>query len=100
MDLKRSIAENSSVIELVVDYGHMQTETCENGVSVIFDMENLPWKILTWATPKNVKIEVELVNCYPCKDIKVHIVKTSFVLDLAIKVIWPLLPANIKEMVN
>lgn len=85
---------------MFVDCGHMDPETVKNGISVIIDMENMPWKIMSWLTPRNIKTAVMLINGYPCKEIKLHVVKTSFILDAAIKILWPLLPANIKDMVN
>lgn len=100
MDVNDTLESHTSTFELIFDYAHILAKTRENGMSIIFDMGNFPWKALKWLTPRNIQTEVALINSYPCKDIKIHIIKASFILDIAIKIVWPLLPAHIKEMVN
>ncbi|XP_018569349.1 alpha-tocopherol transfer protein-like [Anoplophora glabripennis] len=72
----------------------------QKGLCVIMDVADYPWKMLKWLTPENIKLCIRKIMALPFKDYRIHIVNTSVVIHVAIKITWPLLPAYIKEMIK
>lgn len=70
-----------------------------NGLCVLIDIANLPWRALKWLTPHNIKIALRKIQCLPFKDYRFHVVNDSMLVHAAIKIIWPFLPEHLKDMV-
>ncbi|KAF2891078.1 hypothetical protein ILUMI_15095 [Ignelater luminosus] len=80
--------------ELVLD----DSQTQATGVSAIVDMDGYSWKYLSWFTPSNVRVAAKKMNLYPIRDIVIHVVNTSLLLNASIKIIWPFLNERLKNM--
>lgn len=72
----------------------------QKGLCVIMDVANYPWKMLKWLTPEYIKLCIKKIVALPFKDYRFHLVNTSVVVHVAIKITWPILPAYMKEMVS
>lgn len=72
----------------------------QNGICVIVDVSNLPWNLLKWLTPGNIKIALRRIQAMPIKQYKFHVVNSSRILSIAVNIIWPFLPQQIKDEVR
>lgn len=72
----------------------------ERGLCVIIDISKFPWKCFKWITPYNVKIAVKKIQTLPFKDFQFHVVKKHAMMHAVVKIIWPLLPEYLKQMVG
>lgn len=76
------------------------SETMEKGISVIMDVEGYSWKLFKWLTPSNMRISSKLLDAYPLKTFRLHVVNTSALVNISIKLFWPFLSDKIKNMVG
>lgn len=72
----------------------------KKGVCVIIDMDNYNWRLLKWLAPEYVKIGTKKLQSLPFKEWRYHIVNNSFIVNVAVKLVWPFLPEHIKKMVS
>ncbi|KAH1013721.1 hypothetical protein HUJ04_002675 [Dendroctonus ponderosae] len=72
----------------------------EKGLCVLLDIANLPWKSIKWLTPHNIMVGLKKLQCLPFKDFRFHVVNNSFILNAALKIVWPFLPEDIKKTVK
>lgn len=93
---KTSVHVDQTWLELVMD----ERNTQANGLSVIVDLYGYSWKIFRWLTPSNLRITSKLLDLYPLRQYKIHVVNTSILINASIKLIWPFLSQRIKDMVR
>lgn len=70
------------------------------GLCVLIDLSGYSWKIFKWLTPHNLKVCSKLLDLYPVKQFKMHVVNTSILVNASIKLMWPFLSQRIKDMVR
>jgi len=94
---KTSCLENACVdelwIEMVLDEPHTQTL----GLAVILDARGLSWKLLQWLTPSNLRNGSKKADLIPIKEYVYHIVNTSMLLNTFVTLVWPVMPARMKQ---
>ncbi|XP_037024687.1 clavesin-1 [Bradysia coprophila] len=78
----------------------MDTSTQCNGLTVIADAKNTPKSIIKWLKPSDVRVSSERANVFPCKNLEVHVVNISPLVNIAIKVIMPLLNDRVKSKLH
>ncbi|KAG4072357.1 hypothetical protein HA402_004289 [Bradysia odoriphaga] len=78
----------------------MDTSTQCNGLTVIADAKNTPKSIIKWLKPSDVRVSSERANVFPCKNLEVHVVNISPLVNIALKVIMPLLNDRVKSTVG
>lgn len=83
-------------LETVMDDPEIQAA----GVCVLIDLSGYSWKIFKWLTPHNLKVCTKLLDLYPVKQFKMHVVNTSILVNASIKLVWPFLSQRIKDMVR
>lgn len=76
-----------------------EKETIENGIVVLVDMSGYSWKMLKWLAPGNVKVASTKADLLPLKQMEVHVVNSSSLMNTAINLVFPLLSQSIKEQV-
>ncbi|KAF5274934.1 hypothetical protein FQR65_LT04275 [Abscondita terminalis] len=91
--------QETQIIELWVEYLAEDYKTQSNGISVILDMKDYSWKLFRWLSPTNIRIAVRKIDTYPLKEVVIHVVNTSFLLNASLKLIWPFMNERIKRMV-
>lgn len=77
-----------------------EPQTQEKGLCVVLDCEGYSWKIFKWLTPHNMRVSSKLMDIYPVKQYKVHVVNTSALVNASVKIMWPFLSQRIKDMVS
>ncbi|CAH0556803.1 unnamed protein product [Brassicogethes aeneus] len=95
MELSDCIAVDDMMLEIL-----FQNQNIKNGLSVIMDVSSLPLKLLKWLTPHNVKVGLKKLEATPIVNYRFHVVKSSLIVNAAIKMIWPFLSDKIKDMVK
>ncbi|KAG5674890.1 hypothetical protein PVAND_004835 [Polypedilum vanderplanki] len=77
-----------------------ENETIENGIVVLVDMSGYSWKMLKWLAPTNVKVASTKAELLPLKQMEVHVVNSSALMNTAISLVFPLLSQSIKDQVH
>ncbi|KAK4879703.1 hypothetical protein RN001_007849 [Aquatica leii] len=90
--------QEAQILELWMEYFADSFETQRHGVSAILDMKDYSWKLFRWLTPTNIKISAKKIDAYPIKDLVIHVVNTSFLLNASIKLIWPFFNDRLRHM--
>lgn len=72
----------------------------KKGICVIIDMANYNWRLLKWLAPEYVKIGTKKLQSLPYKEWRYHVVNNSFIVNVALKLVWPFLPEHLKKMVS
>lgn len=70
-----------------------------NGLCVIVDIRDIPYSMLKWCTPQNVKVIVQRLDSYPISNYIFHVVNNAFLMNIGFNLVWPFLPDHIKETV-
>lgn len=58
------------------------------------------WKMLKWLAPGNVKVASQKADLLPMKQMEVHIVNSSILMNTAVSIIFPILSQSIKDQVH
>ncbi|XP_018569350.1 retinaldehyde-binding protein 1 [Anoplophora glabripennis] len=85
------------VDDFFIEYLLSTDPAYQHGICVIIDVSNLPWNILKWLTPGNIKVALRRMQTMPLKEYKIHVVNSSRILNIAVNIIWPFLPQQIKD---
>ncbi|KAF2884153.1 hypothetical protein ILUMI_22012 [Ignelater luminosus] len=80
--------------ESILDNPIVQT----NGVNIIIDTNAYSWRLFRWLTPTNMRIAVKKLDVCPIKEVLLHVVNTSFLINASIKLLWPFLNDRLKNM--
>lgn len=94
MSLLENIAIDDIWIESILDEMPIR-----NGLCVIVDISGLPYSILKWCTPQNVKVTVKRLDSYPVINYVFHVVNNAFLVNIGINLVWPFLPDHLKNKV-
>ncbi|KAF5300277.1 hypothetical protein FQA39_LY11134 [Lamprigera yunnana] len=89
--------EETQLIELWIEQLTGDIKTQSSGVSVILDMKDYSLKLFKWLTPSNIRIAVKRIELYPIKNLVIHVVNTSYLLNASVKLIWPFMNKALKE---
>lgn len=73
--------------------------TLRKGFCGILDVKDMGFRLMQWATPKNLIFAVKKLEAMPVKDLKIHCVNKSRYLSTMMTITWPFLPAKFKENV-
>ncbi|XP_049822215.1 retinaldehyde-binding protein 1 isoform X2 [Aethina tumida] len=95
MDILDAVAVDDIMLEVF-----FKEENIKNGLCVIIDVSNISLKMLKWLTPHNIKTGLKKLEATPIENYRFHVVKSSLIVNAAIKIIWPFLNDRIKEMVK
>ncbi|XP_030761154.1 uncharacterized protein LOC115886207 [Sitophilus oryzae] len=96
MSLTDVVAVDDIWLESII----LNSKACKQGLCVIVDIANYPWRMIKWLTPHNIKLSLRKLESIPIKEYRFHIVNQATMIHAAIKLTWPLLPEYIKEMVK
>nr|CAD7455543.1 unnamed protein product [Timema tahoe] len=77
-----------------------EEETQKNGISVIVDAGNIPWKFLKFANPFNATFVGRKSDALPVRHIEHHVVNTSFFMNALIALVFPFLSNRTKESIH
>lgn len=77
-----------------------ETETIENGIVVLLDMAGYSWKMMKWLAPGNVKVASTKADLLPVKNMEVHVVNSSSLMNAAVSMVFPILSQSIKDQVH
>ncbi|CAG9832434.1 unnamed protein product [Diabrotica balteata] len=97
MDL---IEDLVAIDDCYVEGMFLENPGIEQGMCVIIDVANFPYKVTKWATPYNISSCLKRIYSMPVRDYRYHIVNSSIWVNLLIKIIWPFLPQYVKEQVK
>ncbi|XP_031345366.1 uncharacterized protein LOC116172306 [Photinus pyralis] len=61
------------------------------GVCILIDVNSFSWGMFKWLTPHTIKTAIRMVENYPVKEMTFHVVNKSYLLQAAVKLVWPLL---------
>ncbi|PSN38168.1 hypothetical protein C0J52_14556 [Blattella germanica] len=92
-----SMFEYTHTDDLFMETIVMEEETQKNGIAVIMDMAGYSWKLFSWLTPHNNRMGSAKLDCLSIRNLEVHVVNTSFLLNASIAIVYPFLDAKIKE---
>lgn len=67
---------------------------------ILIDMEKLRYKCLKWMTPQNINFCIKKLQCLPFQSYMFHVVNNSILVSAFVKIIWPLLPEDMKKLVS
>ncbi|KAK5646333.1 hypothetical protein RI129_004797 [Pyrocoelia pectoralis] len=67
------------------------------GLCILIDVKEFPWALFKWLTPSNIKMGITLLENYPVKEFMIHFVNKSYLVQAALKLIWPFLPRQMQE---
>ncbi|KAF5274936.1 hypothetical protein FQR65_LT04277 [Abscondita terminalis] len=95
-----AMEEQVLLFNLLVEKVIGESLTLQNGLSIIFDVLNVPWKLIQWMTPHNIKMAVKLLENYPLKEIIIHVVNKSYLVQIGVNIVWPFLSEERKEMIK
>ncbi|KAF5300280.1 hypothetical protein FQA39_LY11137 [Lamprigera yunnana] len=88
------------LFQLLIDKLMLEKLTLENGVAIIIDVRNFPWKLIQWLTPNNIRMMAKLLECYPTKELIIHVVNKSHLVQIGVKIVWPFLSEQRKKMIH
>nr|CAD7570264.1 unnamed protein product [Timema californicum] len=77
-----------------------EEETQKNGISIIVDAGNIPWKFLKFANPFNATFVGRKSDALPIRHIEHHVVNTSFFMNALIALVFPFLSNRTKESIH
>ncbi|CAG9864375.1 unnamed protein product [Phyllotreta striolata] len=97
MDLIEDVV---AVDDFFVEALFLSDGSIDKGLCVIVDISNFSLKLMKWLTPGNIKIAVKRILSMPIKEFHYHVVNSSLLINVAIKIVWPFLPQQIKEAVK
>lgn len=78
----------------------MDRSTQCNGLTIIADAKNTPKSIVKWLKPRDLKVSSERANVFPCKNLQIHVVNVSPLVNIAAKLVMPLLNDKFKATVS
>ncbi|KAF5274938.1 hypothetical protein FQR65_LT04279 [Abscondita terminalis] len=97
---KTSVEEEILVVNLLAEKVMGESLTLKNGVSVLVDVLNVSWRIMQWVTPHNINLIVKIIENYPVKELIIHVVNKSYLIQIAVNIIWPFLSDHRKELIK
>lgn len=98
---KMTIYDIAEVDDIFLEFFHISDPlVAKKGVCTIIDIDNFSWRLLKWCAPQHSKVASKKMQALPFRDYRVHIVNESFVMQAAVKLVFPFLPEYIKKMVN
>ncbi|XP_021922045.1 alpha-tocopherol transfer protein-like isoform X1 [Zootermopsis nevadensis] len=77
-----------------------EEETQKNGLAIIIDMEGYSWKLFRWLTPQNIRICSRKFYNLTFREIDIHVVNTSSLLDTVVSILYPILGQRIKQHIH
>ncbi|KAJ9591887.1 hypothetical protein L9F63_001562 [Diploptera punctata] len=63
-------------------------------------MAGYSWKLFGWLTPYNNRVGARKLDCLLVRNLEVHIVNTSFLLNASISIVYPFLDAELKKRIH
>ncbi|KAJ6649903.1 Alpha-tocopherol transfer protein-like [Pseudolycoriella hygida] len=96
MTLKMSV----QLDDLWLDAMLMDLRTQRNGVTVIADCKNTPRAIAQWLIPRDLKVASERTNLCPSKNLEIHLVNLSPVVNVLLKAVRPLLSERLQSKLH
>ncbi|KAG5872753.1 hypothetical protein JTB14_016190 [Gonioctena quinquepunctata] len=75
-------------------------KTAAKGLSLVYDVKNYSFKMMKWLRPDNIRISLKKMEALPFKEIKFHVVNSSFLINTVTKIVWPFLPDSMKKRVK
>ncbi|XP_065164347.1 retinaldehyde-binding protein 1-like isoform X2 [Atheta coriaria] len=83
--------------DIMMELGWDDPITLRKGFCGILDVKDMGFRLMQWATPKNLIFAVKKLEAMPVKDLKIHCVNKSRYLSTMMTITWPFLPAKFKE---
>ncbi|XP_028132349.1 alpha-tocopherol transfer protein isoform X2 [Diabrotica virgifera virgifera] len=75
-------------------------EKAGKGLCMLVDVSGYSWKLFKWLTPSALSNGRRKIDAIPFKEIQVHIVNHSLMVDVALKLAWPFVPEERKKTVH
>ncbi|KAF5300279.1 hypothetical protein FQA39_LY11136 [Lamprigera yunnana] len=86
MDIQAfSLDKQCRMFHLLMDKLLLEKLTLENGVAIIIDVRNFPWK---------------LIQLLSHKELIIHVVNKSHLVQIGVKIVWPFLSEQRKKMIH
>lgn len=97
MDLVEDVV---AVDDFFVETLFLLNSGIENGLCVVIDISNFSLKLTRWLTPSNINVAVKRILSMPIKEFKYHVINSSLMIHVGIRILWPFLPKMIKDNVK
>ncbi|XP_022908420.2 clavesin-1-like isoform X1 [Onthophagus taurus] len=94
---KISLSELAKFETLLIESILDEPEIQSTGLCLIVDAQGISMRMMSWLTPSNIKRSIRRLDNIIMKDGVFHIVRSSFLLSAAMRVVMPLLPQVIKD---
>lgn len=88
------------VDDLWMEVAMEEDETQKNGLAVIIDMEGYSLKLFRWLTPQNISVCSRKLYNLALRQIDIHVVNTSLLLNTSITLVYPFLDSEVKEHIH
>ncbi|KAK4879704.1 hypothetical protein RN001_007850 [Aquatica leii] len=101
LNVRQTSAEQQAFLfNILLEKANFDVLTLQHGFCMIIDVSGFPWKLAQWLTLNNLKMGTKLIENYPIKEVIVHIVNKSYLLQCSINIVWPLLSDHTKELIK
>ncbi|XP_054285273.1 alpha-tocopherol transfer protein-like isoform X2 [Macrosteles quadrilineatus] len=76
-----------------------EEETQRNGLVIVFDLKNFPWKFLRSFTPYNIRATTAKAESLPIENIQYHVINYGWVVGLLVSLVFPFLKEETKNKI-